>query len=57
MVSEQTNASSERPEPSPRPPAAIKPVKKKVGEPADNLRRREQWYQRRAGGQSKRPAS
>lgn len=39
-----------------RPPASIKPTNKKVGEPPDNLRRREEWYQRRAGGQPKRPA-
>ena len=32
-----------------RQPAPIKPVKKKIGEDRDNLRRREKWYRRRAG--------
>ena len=39
-----------------RGPAPIKPVKKKIGEARDNLRRREEWYQRRAGGR-RRPSS
>jgi hypothetical protein len=28
---------------------SIKPVKEKIGEGRDNLRRREQWFQRRSG--------
>jgi hypothetical protein len=28
----------------------LKPVKPKVGEPADNLRRRAEWFQKRHGG-------
>ena len=40
-----------------RAAASIKPVKKKIGEARDNLRRREAWYQRRTGGRPKRSAS
>jgi hypothetical protein len=36
-----------------RSPASIKPVKKKIGEPRDNLRRRAEWYQRRTGGRAR----
>jgi hypothetical protein len=36
-------------------PVSIKPVKKKVGEEDKNLRRREEWYQRRAGDRRSRP--
>ena len=40
-----------------RPPASIKPVKRKIGEAPGNLRRREAWYQRRTGGRDKPSAS
>jgi hypothetical protein len=40
-----------------RAPASVKPVKKKVAEGPKNLRRREEWFQRRTGGRVKRPAS
>jgi len=40
-----------------RPPVAIKPVGKKVGEDAKNLRRREEWFKRRTSGQPKRQAT
>jgi hypothetical protein len=35
-----------------RPPSQIKPVKEKIGEDRDNLRQREDWYQRRTGNSS-----
>jgi hypothetical protein len=55
MGEKPTDESSERaPAPS---PASVKPVKKKVAEGPDNLRRREAWFQRRTGGRVKRPAS
>jgi hypothetical protein len=34
-------------------PVSIKPVKKKIGEPRDNLRRRQEWFQRRLRGRSR----
>jgi hypothetical protein len=34
-------------EPSPPPPAKIKPVKERVGESAGNLRRRQAWFRKR----------
>jgi len=43
--------------PPERPPVAIKPVKPKIGEGSKNLRRREKWFQRRAGGRPKRKAT
>ena len=43
--------------PPERPPAAIKPVKRKIGEGTKNLGRREAWFQRRAGGRPKRKAT
>jgi hypothetical protein len=42
---------------SERPPVAIKPVKQKVGEGPKNLRRREEWFQRRTSGRPKRKAT
>jgi hypothetical protein len=40
--------------PPERPPVAVKPASKKVGEDAKNLRQREEWFQRRTGGRPKR---
>lgn len=40
-----------------RPPVAIKPVRKKVGEGPKNLRQREEWFKRRTSGQPKRRAT
>ena len=51
------NGSTEGSAAADRPTVPIKPVKKKIGEPPDNLRRREEWYQRRTGGRPKRAAS
>jgi hypothetical protein len=42
---------------SERPRVAIKPVKRKIGEGPKNLRRREEWFQRRAGGRPRRKAT
>ena len=41
------DASCDKPEEEARPAPAIKPVKKKVGEDKDNLRRRGEWFRRR----------
>jgi uncharacterized protein YjbJ (UPF0337 family) len=35
-----------------RPHQEIEPVKEKIGEARDNLRKRGEWYQRRTGGSS-----
>jgi len=35
-----------------RPNQEIKPVKEKIGEDRDNLRKRGEWYQRRTGDSS-----
>jgi hypothetical protein len=55
-MSEKQPAEPEGAPPPDRPPASIKPVKKKVAEDSENLRRREEWFQRRSGGSVKRPA-
>ena len=47
--------STKRPRRKSTTPVSIKPVKKKIGEEDRNLRRREEWYQRRAGGRRPRP--
>ena len=39
--------SCDKPEGEKRPAPAIKPMKKKVGEDKDNLRRRAEWFRRR----------
>ncbi|MFN2453446.1 MAG: hypothetical protein ABR577_04430 [Pyrinomonadaceae bacterium] len=33
-----------------KPETLIKPVREKIGEGADNLRQRGEWYRRRTGG-------
>lgn len=47
---EDSSDANEVPSPDDGLNPVIKPVDKKIGEGRDNLRRREEWFQRRSGG-------
>jgi hypothetical protein len=48
---EDDDRSKERKKDEPESDSKLRPVPKKIGEGTDNLRRREEWFKRRSGGE------